>query len=194
MTTGTPVVVSRIQNRRGTQSQFDALYPTYPGVGNNILQPGEIALCTDTRRVFVGNLNGEYVEIAVNNSQSNISFLPVQVSLPPVSVMTPIPELVFAPTSFLTILYSMTDVPSAIAAPGLNFSKNGELHITAIVDIPLQPNHVSLTDNSIEVNTLAADISISADYNLDGNIELSYVHNFPFPVTFNTSTIIWTPI
>lgn len=69
MTTGTPVVVSRIQNRRGTQADFDNLYPPgYTGtggaIGPDILQPGELALCTDTRRVFIGNINGEYIELA----------------------------------------------------------------------------------------------------------------------------------
>jgi len=67
-----PVTVSRIQNRRGTQAQFNALYPPgYTGTGPvninlypNILMPGELALCTDTRRVFLGNLSGEYIELA----------------------------------------------------------------------------------------------------------------------------------
>jgi len=76
-----PVVSSRIQNRRGTQDQFNGVSGIYPdgydGVGGygsqpgfditnypNVLQPGEIALCTDTRRTFVGNLNGSYVELA----------------------------------------------------------------------------------------------------------------------------------
>lgn len=74
-----PVVVSRIQSRRGTQAQFDALYPLgYSGIGGygslpgfnstnypNVLMPGELALCTDTRRVFLGNLNAEYLEFAL---------------------------------------------------------------------------------------------------------------------------------
>lgn len=74
----TPVVVTRIQNRRGTQDQFDALYPLYyTGTGGfgsipgfnmstypNVLSPGEVALCIDTRKTFLGNINGTYVELA----------------------------------------------------------------------------------------------------------------------------------
>lgn len=72
-----PVTVTRIQNRRGTYSQFLNLYPVgYSGVGGfnsipgytaaaypNVLQPGELALCTDNRKMFMGNLNGEYIEV-----------------------------------------------------------------------------------------------------------------------------------
>jgi hypothetical protein len=74
-----PVTVTRIQNRRGTQDQFDDLYPPgYDGTGGfgsvvgfnitnypGVLLSGEIALCTDSRRVFLGNINGEYLELAV---------------------------------------------------------------------------------------------------------------------------------
>jgi hypothetical protein len=74
-----PVVVSRIQNRRGTQAQFDALYPVgYTGIGGygslpgfnatnfpDVLLPGEVAFCTDTRRFFIGNINAEYTEVGV---------------------------------------------------------------------------------------------------------------------------------
>lgn len=76
-----PVTVTRIQNRRGTYSQFLALYPTgYTGVGGygsmigytsatypNVLQPGELALCTDNRKMFMGNLNGEYIEVGAGS-------------------------------------------------------------------------------------------------------------------------------
>jgi hypothetical protein len=76
-----PVVVSRIQHRRGLQTQFDELYPLgYVGVGGynapafpdftplnypNVLLPGEMVLCTDTRRVYMGNINGEYLQLAI---------------------------------------------------------------------------------------------------------------------------------
>lgn len=76
-----PVTVTRIQNRRGTYSQFLALYPVgYNGVGGfnsipgytattypNVLQPGELALCTDNRKMFMGNLNGEYIEVGAGS-------------------------------------------------------------------------------------------------------------------------------
>ena len=72
MSTGTPVVVSRIQNRRGTQAQFDALYPEgQPGFGPDILQPGEIALITDPPgKVYIGSLNGTYFEIGVSSNNT----------------------------------------------------------------------------------------------------------------------------
>lgn len=82
-----PVVISRIQNRRGTQAQFDNLYPPgYTGVGGfgsivgfnitnypNVLSAGEIALCTDTRRTFIGNLNGEYIELGAGGGGGSLS-------------------------------------------------------------------------------------------------------------------------
>lgn len=77
-----PVVVSRIQHRRGLQEQFNgtnAIYPKdYNGIGGygssvdftpekypNVLLPGEMVLCTDTRRVYMGNINGEYLQLAI---------------------------------------------------------------------------------------------------------------------------------
>lgn len=79
-----PVVVTRIQNRRGTQAQFDALYPPgYTGVGGygsivgfnatnfpDVLLPGEMAFCTDTRNVFLGNVNAEYVQLSAGDSSN----------------------------------------------------------------------------------------------------------------------------
>lgn len=79
-----PVTVTRIQNRRGTYSQFLALYPIgYNGVGGfdsvpgytptaypNVLQPGELALCTDNRKMFMGNLNGEYIQVGAGGGGS----------------------------------------------------------------------------------------------------------------------------
>lgn len=73
-----PVVITRIQHRRGLQSQFDGLYPPgYDGIGGfysrpgynidaypDVLVSGELALCTDTCRVFLGNIDGKYTEIA----------------------------------------------------------------------------------------------------------------------------------
>ena len=100
-----PVVVSRIQNRRGTQAQFDSLYPPgYTGIGGvsiitwpNILLPGELALATDTRNIYLGNLNGEYVKISTGAGE-NIALLPLVVSLPPAAIFTVIPELTFLAT------------------------------------------------------------------------------------------------
>jgi len=132
-----PVVVSRIQNRRGTQAQFNALYPFgYNGIGGadinlypNILLQGELALCTDTRRVFIGNINGEYIEL-----QTVLDGLPpVMVSLPPVAVFTVIPQLTYPATPFFNIAYDITDVGGPDwDAVGTQYSRNGELQITAV--------------------------------------------------------------
>lgn len=203
MTTGTPVVVSRIQNRRGTQEQFDNLYPTYPGVGPHILQPGELALCTDTRRVFIGNLNGEYVELTAGYSgyarsaeSAEPLYQPVQVILPPSpDTFTFIPELEFSATPFLTISYSLTDatgtdssIPPLPTEVGINISKNGELRVTA------NDYEAALVDLATEINTTNFDISFKAEYTVDGNIGISYTHNFPINLTFSTYTIVWSSL
>lgn len=200
MTTGTPVVVSRIQNRRGTQEQFDNLYPTYPGVGPQILQPGELALCTDTRRVFIGNLNGEYVELAAGSVGSVVPveplYQPIQVVLPPSpGTFTFIPELEFSATPFLTISYSLTDVtgispltPGTPTDVGLNISKNGKLEVTA------NDHEAALVDSATEINTTNFDISFKAEYTVNGNIGISYSHNFPINLTFSTYTIVWSSL
>jgi len=199
----TPVVVSRIQNRRGTQTQFDALYPTYPGTGQEILQPGEIALCTDSRRIFIGNINGEYVELATS-TLANLVFQPLVIVLPPAGSFTVIPQLTHLPTPFYNLVYSVTDAPTADQnLVGNSFSRNGEMKITATVPFvpappppgfpPLTP--VQLTDSSVEVNTTAFDISFQANYDISNtNIEVSYIHNFPGNLIFSTSSIIWASL
>ena len=198
-----PVVVSRIQNRRGTQAQFDALYPPgYDGIGGvdiniwpNILLPGELALATDTRNTYLGNLNGEYVQLATTLGDGLV-LNPLVITLPPAGVSTIIPELTFAVTPFFTLLYDITDsLNPDWNVPGTNFSRNGEMKITAVVDFVGPPSSVSLTDTSTEVNLSAPDdISFTAAY--DGtstNIEISYMHDFPGNLTFSTSTIRWLP-
>jgi len=199
-----PVTVSRIQNRRGTQAQFDALYPPgYTGVGPvdinlwpNILMPGELALCTDTRRIFLGNLTGEYVEIAsvlgggILLAPFVISLLPTVV-FPAPPLFTPIPALNYLATPFFTLLYDVTDSPNPDwNTVGTNFSRNGEMKITAAT---FGAGTVSLTDSSVDVNNTVYDISFTADYN-GPNIEISYSHNFPGSLTFSSSTILWLPI
>lgn len=207
MSTGTPVVVSRIQNRRGTQAQFNTLYPVYPNPGSqSALQPGELALITDAPgRVLIGSLNGTYLELAVSSTSSNLSFLPIQLVLPPTGatwVAMPLLDTSI-PTPFYSILYSITDAPltglllnepAGSNAVGTQFSKNGELSITAILTpITPLPYPVSLTDTGTEINAYASpyDISFKADYNIDGNIQISYMHDFPVALTFSTSSIIW---
>ena len=209
-----PVVVSRIQNRRGTQSQFNALYPPgytlppYNGIGGynppgsgpigytaiaypNVLMPGELALCTDSRRTFVGNISGEYVELSPSVT-GGLTLLPLVIQLPPVGVSTPIPALTYLATPFFTILYDVTDsLNPDWNIVGTTFSRNGDIKITAVVDFG--PGSVSLVDASTDVNTTLFDISFTAAYN-GPNIEISYIHNFPGSLTFSSSTIIWLPI
>ena len=79
MSTGTPVVISRIQNRRGLQADFDALYPAgQPGTGPDVLQPGELALCTDTGNVYIGtidsNIPGYYILIGSSGAPGPTSY------------------------------------------------------------------------------------------------------------------------
>jgi len=273
-----PVVVSRIQNRRGTQAQFNALYPSgYNGVGGvdilvypNILLPGELALCTDSRKVFLGNLSGEYVELAEMSASGEV-LAPLTWTLNPSLSFTAIPGLDFDTTPFFQIVYSITDS----LAPdwntiGTNFSKNGQLDITAaayrdpvtntasgnavlfldtlgsisltssgnyytftphvrivgdgtdaaahavmlgstvasfVVDNPGigytvpptvtidPPEFTTLCDEGIEINFVSpSEIYFKAKYNLtQSKIEIWYMHDFPGPLTFSTSTVRWLP-
>lgn len=200
-----PTVVSRIQNRRGTQAQFDALYPPgYTGIGgasgSGVLQPGELALCTDSRRIFIGNLNGEYVELSVG-SPASIAIPPLSLILAPAASFTVMPSLTYSLTNFFTLLYDVTD--STSLSPGTigpTFAKNGELKITAVVS-PMVPSPsppttaVSLVDTSTVINlTPSYDISFMAQYDSNTTptvIQILYKHNFPSNLTFSTSTIKW---
>lgn len=207
-----PVVVSRIQNRRGTQTQFNSLYPPgYNGTGGvdinvwpDILMPGELALCTDTRRIFIGNLNGEYLELSVTFTDG-LFLTPLQLVLPPSPTYTVIPELTFSPTPFFNILYDVNDSlnPDWNSVASTSFSRNGELKITAVADFPDVPNlpfppitSVGLSDVSTEVKNPSTytleDISFKAEYN-GATIEISYTHDFPTSLTFSSSTIRWLP-
>jgi hypothetical protein len=200
-----PVVVSRIQNRRGTQAQFDNLYPAgYTGTGGfgsivgfnltnypNVLMSGELAFCTDSRRLFIGNINGEYVEIS--EATSGFILNPLTVSLAPEGTFTLIPELTYSATPFFSFLYSVSDSGSVDwNAVGAGFSKNGELAITAIQSA--NPNPVSLTDTGTEASIYpTSSINFIAQYDITGNfIEIYYKHNYGSTLYFNTSTIKWT--
>lgn len=207
----TPVVVSRIQNRRGTQIQFDALYPPgYSGIGGvdlnlypNVLMSGELALCTDSRRIFLGNVNGEFVELAQSLSSANGIFLqPAVMTLPPAASFTVIPGLTYAKTPFTTIMYDITDTISPNwNLVGSNFSKNGALEITAVANfVPAPPvppfpavTPVTLTDTGTEINRTVPDtITFSARYNVGAtNIEILYRHDFASSLTFSTSSLKW---
>lgn len=200
-----PVVVSRIQNRRGLQSQFDLLYPPgYNGIGGygsiigfnvtnfpDVLMPGEIALCTDSRRMFVGNVNAEYIELAETNTGA-IVLPPVVITLIPAAVFTTIPALTYTATPFFTLLYDLTDfLGPDWNVPGIDFSRNGTLQITCAA-----PPYATLTDSGTEINNASpSTINFIAEY--DGTntlIEIKYMHDFPGNLTFSSSSIIWQPI
>lgn len=243
-----PVIVSRIQNRRGAQSQFNgfaynpalappltqlSIYPSdneglgyYPASVNtnftpanypNVLLPGELVICTDSDRVFMGSTNGAYIEIAEVVPGSGEYLQPTSWSLPPVSTFTVItravpdssPPLIIPldwnATPFFTITYSVTDSGSPDwNISGGHFSKNGQLKITGInpatkaptptLSASLNPvpfSSVSLIDNGVEVNTYPTfDISFNAVYQ-SGRIQLWYMHNFPGTLIFNTNTTTW---
>ena len=213
-----PVTVTRIQNRRGTQAQFDALYPVgYGGIGGfgsqpnfnitnypEVLLSGELALCTDTRRMFMGNINGEYVEVGAGGGSNDLA--PITILLPPAAVFTTIPalSLTILPTPFFRVAYSITDNTNPNwNTVGTHFSRNGELEITAVLPFaPPPPNPpfptptpVTLTDTGVEINTaLPSQISFQAIYNVGNTqIEIQYMHNFAGSLAFNTSTIAWLP-
>ncbi len=201
-----PVTVTRIQNRRGLQTQFEALYPPgytappFNGTGGfgsipgytlaaypDVLLPGELAFCTDSRRMFLGNINGEYVEIALTGGDPG-TLNPITSVLAPAAVFTTIPELSLTPgkTPFFKVEYSLTDSPNPDwNTVGTNFARNGELEITAVTSIP------TLTDTSTEINLTAFNVSFQAVF-AGGNIEIQYMHDFAGPLTFNTSTIKWS--
>lgn len=172
-----------------------------------ILQPGEIALCTDTGNVYIGNLNGEYVRFAINIS--GVSFMPLTVELEPNNTPTVISELSYDPVNFFTLFYDLTDFPADLpppdttaGEPGSMFSRNGQMNITAIMS-PITPpmpsvSPVNLVDTFNEINlTPAYDISFSAQYDNTASpskIQILYQHNFPpdKKLVFSTATIKWS--
>ncbi len=278
-----PVVVSRIQNRRGTQDQFDSLYPgeytsavgasstgnvitvastvgvyengsvvvlsgtgefalgtivvsvlsateftvsavpvitlsgaeifmpAYDGTGGlnlsdypSVLLPGEIALCTDTRNVYIGNIGGEYILFNGGGGAADLSeLLPLVIILPPTVTYTVIPGLTYQATPFFNLLYDITDSadPDWNDVTSTSFARNGQLKITAVQDFAAVPNppypditSAGLVDDSIEVKNPAdystEDISFIADLN-GTDIEILYKHDFPVSLTFSSTTIRW---
>ncbi len=272
------VVVSRIQNRRGTQTQFEALYPAaytstasgssvgltvtvadttglyvgakpsviagsgkfapgtvvdsvisstqftvnippsvvlagavvrvpkYTGTGSypltsypNVLLEGEVALCTDSKRMFMGSANGEYIEIAAAFTDG-IALSPLTLTLLPTPTPAPVPQLSYFASPFFTILYSLTDSASPDwGQVGTDYSKNGVLKITATEDFTPVVNApypditpVNIIDEGIEVSRLSGSVSFFATYS-GTNIEVSYINTYPVPLTFSSSTISWLP-
>lgn len=228
MSTGTPVVVSRIQNRRGLKDDFLYLYPPgYNGVDGfgyipsyteenpqyqNILQPGELALCTDSRELFMGNVNGQYIKLNVDSSlePENLILRPNSIVLQPTASYQPLSEdnYEFSPRPFLNILYDITDtvidtgsaiLPSAPNTTGVNFARSGQLTITATGTLAtLSDNHTVINNYPLIpqpiIGPYPPDVDFKVEYNEGGNLLLKYKHNFPGPLTFTTSTIVWISI
>lgn len=271
----TPVMVSRIQNRRGTQDQFDALYPpgydgqagfgtslnravisntstsgdgmtvtvicdgtrypvgtnitvsgvtpaafngsflvttttstqitytsaavgpitvdgilytTYnPTVYPNILLPGELALCTDSRKLFVGNVNGGYVQLAIALPDDDLSLKPYIVPLPGNSTgdIIAIPNV-----PFYTVIYDVTDSTDLVNwdLPGTKFSRNGRLEITATTTT------ATLSDSGTEVSTLSPTGDINFNATVSGSdIIISYTNTFAESLLISASAIHWSP-
>lgn len=203
MSTSSPVIVSRIQNRRGTQAEFSALYPPgYQGVGgatgNKILQPGEIGLTTDTRRVFIGNLNGEYIEITGGGGggSGGINFTPVVVSLPTTANFTEIPELTSPASSLFTITYSVTNAADSVAgSAGSSYAREGNLNVISILGDNTTAGSATLTDTAQELDPAeVAEISFIAVFEpTDNSVRIKYRHNYPGPLVLTTGTIAWAP-
>jgi len=178
------VVVSRIQNRRGTQAEFDAL-------ASPKLQPGEIGLITDTQIVYIGNEFGELLELYPQVNITNLIFTPLVIALVPETDPTVITALSFTPTPFLDILYSVTNATSDIInTVGITFAQNGTLSITAVA--PTIAQSVLLNDTNVSLNQTIYSINFTAQYSDDSSvIQVLYNHNFPGTLYFNTGTIQW---
>lgn len=184
----TQVVVSRIQNRRGSYDDFISLY--VPGAPDEQkLQPGELGLCIDTQQLFIGtdDVNAPF-EIAKDVSPSEIVFTPIIIDLPKTSTWTTLSELSYSnPSStpetigLLNILYSL----QLIGATG--FAKNGTLSVTSLQDV------AALTDTGVEINNLTGDITFKAIAEL-GSVHIQYTHSFDETVQMSTTTLKWIPL
>lgn len=187
ITSSTPTSITYSSTATGVITTPGLLYPSYTStLFPNVLLPGEIALCTDSRRVFVGNLNGGYVELVPLTPQNEIQLMPLMLTLVPTASWSPI--ISFEATPFYKISYDITDAVSpGWNTTGPNFGRNGTLEITAINTL------ATLNDVMTEINNSApADISFKADL-VGADIEISYKHNFPTNLTFSTSSIHWVP-
>jgi hypothetical protein len=198
-----PVVVSRIQNRRGTQSQFDALYPAgYTGTDGvdinlwpNVLKPGELAFCIDSRRTFIGNINGEYVELGAASPPAPPSgeMTPVTMVLTPTQlpaappIFSHIASLDYQATPFFNMLYDVTDTLNPDwNTLGTTFSRNGSLMLTATSTL------ATLSDTSSEINISGSFLSFQAVLSLPV-VQIWYSHDHTSNLTFSTSSIRWLP-
>ena len=152
----------------------------------DVLQPGELALCTDSRNIFIGNLNGEYVQLSAEAGET-LTLTPIVISLVPAATFTTIPILTLSSTPFYSILYDLTDsISPNWNTPGTNFSRNGELQITST------SSTASLVDICTEINSTVYEVYFQAVLS-GSNILIQYTSNFPGNLTFSTNTINWIP-
>ena len=190
-------LVTRFTSRRGTQAEFDALYPPgYTGTGGvdlklypKVLAQGEMGVCLDTSRVFLGALNGEYIELDSSSDVQQLMVRPATVILPPSSGFARLPHLDSIYSPFLLIKYSITDnIGAEWTAPGVRYTKSGTLRITAS-----NGEYPTAVDTGNE---------ISYDYSKDvyftvktdtakNNIYVYYRHNFPWPLRLSTAVVSW---
>jgi hypothetical protein len=185
-----PVLFSRIQNRRGTQNDFNTLYigvdPILGSTNPALLQPGELAVVTDSENVYIGTIPlGTYFKIT-----SASGFIPLQIVLAPVASYTTIPALTTTTLlSLLNIDYSVADTDLSTIKTGITFSRNGELQVTSITTGAA----ATLTDNSTELNSTAYALSFIAIQS-GSTLEIQYKHNFTGNLYFNTVTQVWAAI
>lgn len=191
--------ITRFTNRKGTQAQFDALYPRqYNGVGGvdlarypNVLAQGEIGLCTDTCRVFMGTLNGEYIELEADRATtSQVQLQPFVRYLIPSNTFRPIPGFSFRSVPLMNIEYSVSDSSSSDwTRPGKEYTKNGKLTVSSI------DGNVTHLDSAVET---------SPNYNYDIYFKvvtdssglactMFYRHNYKATLTFSSQSTQWAP-
>lgn len=188
VTSTSPTQITFASSASGSITVPGTLYPTYNStLFPNVLLPGELALCTDSRRVFVGNLNGGFVEMSLEIPTNDIQLLPIVLTLPP-NAPNWNSVISFPATPFFSLLYDLTDNPNPNwNSTGVNFSKNGKLEITATTTL------AQLSDSGTEINnSLPADINFKADL-VGPNIEISYRHDFPYSLTFSSGSVHWLP-
>lgn len=216
VTASTPSSVQYASTAVGLQTVSGNIVKPYNSTNyDNILQPGEIGLCTDTRRIFLGNLNGEYIEVNAVTTGEGLIFPPSVWVLPPSPVFVPITTVAPGPilvkldydaTPFFTVLYDITDsLQPDWNTVGTSFSQNGQLQITAIDPSTVLPptpppppvlppvTNVTLSDTSTGINLLQpSEIHFKAQY-AGTKIEIMYMHDFPGSLTFSTGAIRWLP-
>lgn len=188
VTSATPTQITFNGTATGAITVPGQMYPTYNStLFPNVLLPGELALCTDSRRVFVGNLNGGFVEMSLELPINDLQLLPIVLTLP-ANAPSWTSVISFPATPFFSLLYDLTDnLDPNWNAIGTDYTKNGKLEITTSTTLAI------LSDSGTDINnSLPADISFKADL-VGPNVEISYTHDFPYSLTFSSGSVHWLP-